>query len=62
MTLNQRQYVCGTYSATDGPRIHVNGAEVSYQTRALGAGTVVDESPSNFYIGNRSPPTQDGTD
>jgi uncharacterized repeat protein (TIGR01451 family) len=52
-TLNQWQYVCGTYSEADGPRIYRNGAEVSYRTRTVGAGTTTDESGFNFYVGNR---------
>jgi chitodextrinase len=54
LTPNQWQYVCGTYSETDGPRLFRDGAELSYKSRIVGAGATVDESASNFYIGNRS--------
>jgi hypothetical protein len=56
-TLNQWQYVCGTYDALNGPRIYRNGVEIAYRSRTVGSGSTVDESAFNFYIGNR--PGQD---
>jgi glucose/arabinose dehydrogenase/PKD repeat protein len=54
LLLNQWQYVCGTYSATAGPRLFINGAEVTYRVRTVGAGTTVSDSGAGFHIGNRS--------
>ncbi|MFN0059451.1 MAG: DUF2341 domain-containing protein, partial [Planctomycetota bacterium] len=56
-TLNAWQYVCGTYDATDGPRVYVDGVEITYRSRDVGAGTTTSEAADNFRIGNR--PGQD---
>jgi hypothetical protein len=52
LTFNQWQYVCATYSEIDGPRLYINGVEISYGTRIVGAGATLDESSQDFHIGN----------
>ncbi len=53
LTLNQWQFVCGTYSETDGPRLYRNGAELTYSARTIGSGATVSDSGDSLYIGNR---------
>ena len=53
LTLNEWQYVCATYSETDGPRLYVNGVEIPYSARIVGSGPMADESSQEFQIGNR---------
>ena len=56
LTQNQWQYVSGTYDPTDGPRVFVNGVEIAYASRAVGAGSTTDVTGLNFHIGNRATP------
>ncbi|PYM78725.1 MAG: hypothetical protein DME09_22860 [Candidatus Rokuibacteriota bacterium] len=53
MSLNQWQFVCGTYSEADGARVYKNGVEVTYTSRTVGSGATVDDSAATLYIGNR---------
>jgi hypothetical protein len=50
-------YVCGTYSEIDGPRLYVNAIEVSYALRDVGSGATTSDAADNLYVGNR--PTKD---
>lgn len=54
LTLNQWQFVCGTYSEANGPRVYRNGVEVTYSLRTVGAGATTSDAGNKLYIGNRS--------
>ena len=54
LTLNQWQYVCATYSETDGIRLYRNGTEVAYSSRMIGSGSTAADSGEVLRIGNRS--------
>lgn len=52
LSMNTWSHLCGSFSITEGPRIYVNGKEVSYTSRVTGVGTLVSEASENIYIGN----------
>jgi len=44
-------FIIATYSSTDGPRIYVNGAEVSYYSRQIGSGDEALDAAEFLLIG-----------
>lgn len=56
VTMNTWSRVCGVYTNGDGgPRIYINGNEVSsYTSRSDGTGSFTNDASESLYIGNRS--------
>ncbi len=49
---NAWYFVAATYSSIDGPRIYVNGTEISYSTRLVGSGSETSDAASSLTIGS----------
>jgi hypothetical protein len=54
VTLNAWQHVTMTWSISDNTsRLYINGAEVSYLSKAIGSGAITDDSDYPYTIGAR---------